>query len=204
MCCASGGLEEGIALLGDKVGRAEPPVHETDLLVFALGICVGIVVGKSTLNFGVPIGIGLAGGLLASGLVVGWMRTTHPLVGNVPQAARFILMELGILFFMAGVGSSAGGGLAEGIRNAGLPIFISGVFITIVPTLTAIWFGSRVMKMNGALLFGGVAGGLTSTPSLSVVTKAADSNVPALGYAGVYAFAIILLTIVGQLMIMFA
>ena len=48
-----------------------------------------------------------------------------------------------------------------------------------------------------------IAGGLTSTPSLSVVTRAADSNVPALGYAGVYAFAIIMLTLVGQLVMMF-
>ncbi len=197
-----GGLEEGITKLGDTVGRAEPPVHQTDLLIFALGICVGIVIGKSSLNFGVPVGIGLAGGLLASGLVVGWMRTTHPLVGNVPQAARYVLMELGILFFMAGVGSSAGGGLVDGLRTAGLPIFVSGVFITLVPTLVALWYGHKVIRMNGAILFGAVAGGLTSTPSLSVVTGAAKSNVPALGYAGVYAFAIILLTITGQIMMM--
>jgi putative transport protein len=197
-----GGIEEGIAKLGDTVGRVEAPVHQTDLLVFALGICVGIVIGKSSLNLGVPIGVGLAGGLLSSGLVVGWMRTSHPLVGNVPQAARYILMELGILFFMAGVGSSAGGGLIEGLKSAGLPIFISGVFITLVPTLVALWYGHKIMKMNGAILFGAVAGGLTSTPSLSVVTRAADSNVPALGYAGVYAFAIIMLTIAGQVMMM--
>ncbi|MDJ0848945.1 MAG: TrkA C-terminal domain-containing protein [Myxococcota bacterium] len=189
--------------LTPRIGKAERPVYETDLFTFAFGICVGIVVGSSSLDLGVPIGIGLAGGLLAAGLAVGFLRASNPLIGNVPQAARYIVMELGLLFFMADVGISAGGELVAALRDAGGAIVLSGVFVTTLPTLAALCYGRWVLKMNAALLFGAVAGGLTSTPALGVVTRAARSNVPALGYAGVYAFAVITLTVVGQLMIRF-
>ena len=41
---------------------------------------------------------------------------------------------------------------------------------------------------------------MTSTPALNVVTKEAKSTVPALGYAGTYTFANVLLTFAGALM----
>jgi putative transport protein len=41
---------------------------------------------------------------------------------------------------------------------------------------------------------------MTSTPSLSIVTKAANSSIPALGYAGTYTFANVFLTFAGTLM----
>jgi len=196
------GVAPSLDALTKHVGKAEPPIHETDLFTFAFGICVGIVIGSSSLDFGMPVGIGLAGGLLLAGLTVGYLRTTNPLVGNVPQAARYLLMELGLLFFMADVGISAGGTLVAALEEAGVAILVSGAVVTTVPTLAALLYGRVVLKMNPALLFGAVAGGLTSTPALGVVTKAANSPVPALGYAGVYAFAVIILTVAGQVMIL--
>jgi putative transport protein len=44
---------------------------------------------------------------------------------------------------------------------------------------------------------------MTSGASLSVVTSAARSDVPALGYTGAYAFANVLLTVVGSLILFF-
>ena len=43
---------------------------------------------------------------------------------------------------------------------------------------------------------------MTSTPALSVVNDSARSSVPALGYAGTYTFANVLLTFAGTLMMM--
>jgi len=54
--------------------------------------------------------------------------------------------------------------------------------------------------MNPALLLGSITGAMTSTPALNVVTEAARSSVPALGYAGTYTFANVLLTFAGALM----
>ena len=55
--------------------------------------------------------------------------------------------------------------------------------------------------MNPAILLGSLTGAMPRTPSLSVVTSVATSAVPALGYAGTYTFANVLLTFAGTLLI---
>jgi len=50
------------------------------------------------------------------------------------------------------------------------------------------------LRMNPALLLGAVTGAMTSTLAMDVVTEVAHSGVPALGYAGTYTFANVLLT----------
>jgi hypothetical protein len=54
--------------------------------------------------------------------------------------------------------------------------------------------------MNPALLLGAVTGAMSSTLAMDVVTEAAHSGVPALGYAGTYTFANVLLTFASALM----
>ena len=58
-----------------------------------------------------------------------------------------------------------------------------------------------MLKMNPAILLGSLTGAMPSTPSLNMVTSVAKSDVPALGYAGTYTFANVLLTFAGALLI---
>ena len=104
------------------------------------------------------------------------------------------------MLFMAGVGINAGGGVVAALTSVGPMIILSGVLITLLPALVAYLFGRRVLGMNPALLLGSITGAMTSTPALNVVTDAAKSAVPALGYAGTYTFANVLLTFAGALM----
>jgi len=194
------GTKENLQQVITHLGVAETPIHQTDLLTFALGIAAGLAVGYVTITVGkLPLGIGTAGGLLVAGLLVGQARVSHPLFGRVPPAARYILMELGLLLFLAGVGARAGAGLIEGLQSSGLALLVSGVFVTLVPALVGIGYGLYVLKMNPAILFGAMTGGMTSTPALGAVTRQAQSNMPAMGYVGVYAFANIVLTLAGQI-----
>ncbi len=65
-------------------------------MTFALGIAVGLLVGTWTVQVaGFSIGLGSAGGLLAAGLTIGYLRALHPTFGRVPAAARWIFMEAG-------------------------------------------------------------------------------------------------------------
>ena len=94
------GFSSNLNKLVNHLGHHEKPIHETDLVTFSMGILVGLFIGYVTVKLGgIPLGIGSAGGLLVAGLVVGWLRMRNPLFGRVPAAARFILMELGLLFF---------------------------------------------------------------------------------------------------------
>ena len=198
------GFSRNLSRLANHLGHHEKPIHETDLVTFSMGILAGLFLGYITVKLGgIPLGIGSAGGLLVAGLVVGWLRTRNPMFGRVPAGARFILMELGLLLFLAGVGLRAGSGLVEGIRSAGVPLFCTGVFVTLVPVIVGVLYGKYVLKINPAILLGAVCGGLTSTPALDVINKQAKSDIPAMGYVGVYAFSNIILAIAGQLIMIF-
>ena len=167
------------------VGYVEQAVDETDLFTFALGIAAGIGLGTLVINIGgIAIGLGMAGGLLVTGLLVGFLRSLYPIFGRVPSAARWVFMEMGLLLFMAGVGVNAGGGIVEVVETSGLKLLGAGIIVTLVPTLVGYYFGCRVLKLNPAEALGGVTGSMTSGAALSVVTDVAKSNAPALGYTG--------------------
>ena len=69
----------------------------------------GKIAGRIQIKVGdISVGIGSAGGLLLTGILVGYLSSLRPTFGRVPPAARYVIMELGLLFFMAGVGMTAG------------------------------------------------------------------------------------------------
>ena len=55
--------------------------------------------------------------------------------------------------------------------------------------------------MNPAVLLGAITGAMTSGAALSTVNSAARSTVPALGYTGAHAFANVILTVAGTLIV---
>ena len=193
-----------IDLMGQKLGVVERDVAETDMVTFAFGIAAGVILGLFSVKIGgVSVGLGSAGGLLTSGLIIGFLRSVRPTFGRMPDAARWIFMEFGLLLFMAGVGLRAGGDIIETFMNAGPKLVIAGMVVTVTPVLLGYIFGRKVLKIPTVLLLGAITGSMTSGASLSVVTKAADSSVPALGYTGAYAFANVLLTVAGSVILLF-
>ena len=195
---------EQILFTGEELGHIEREIAETDMVTFAFGIAFGVVIGLFAVKIGkLSIGLGSAGGLLTSGLAIGYLRSIHPTFGRLPDAARWILMEFGLLIFMAGVGLRAGGDIIETFVAAGPVLVVAGVCVTLIPILVGYFFGRKVLKIHPVLLLGGITGSMTSGASLSVVTKAADSSVPSLGYTGAYAFANVLLTIAGSIILFF-
>ncbi len=198
------GPHDNVDLLGEEIGHVEREIAETDMVTFAFGIAFGVLIGLLAINVGqLSIGLGSAGGLLASGLAIGYLRSIYPTFGRLPDAARWILMEFGLLLFMAGVGLRAGGDIIETFVAAGPVLVLAGICVTVIPIFVGYFFGRKVLNIHPVLLFGGITGSMTSGASLSVVTKAANSSVPSLGYTGAYAFANVLLTVAGSVILFF-
>ncbi|MEM7022343.1 MAG: TrkA C-terminal domain-containing protein [Pseudomonadota bacterium] len=188
--------------LAKEIGHIESEIEETDLLTFALGIVGGLALGTLLVKLGnLSIGLGSAGGLLLIGILIGFLRSAYPTFGRVPAPARFILMQLGLMLFLASVGLEAGSGVVDALTSVGPLLILCGVTVTLVPVGVAYLVGRRMLGMNPALLLGAVTGAMTSTPALSVVTSEAKSSLPALGYAGTYTFANVFLTFAGALMV---
>lgn len=198
------GSNENIEKLGKKLGHVEQEIAETDMVTFCFGTCLGVLIGLLAIKVGqLSIGLGSAGGLLSAGLIIGYLRSISPTFGRLPDAARWILMELGLLLFMAGVGLRAGGDIIATFMAAGPLLIIAGGMVTTIPIVVGYVFGRKILKIDPVLLFGGICGSMTSGASLSVVTKEADSAMPSLGYTGAYAFANVLLTIAGSVILFF-
>jgi putative transport protein len=198
------GGAEPLANFGAYMGHLEQDLNQTDMLTFAVGISMGVLLGLLSVSVGgLEIGLGNAGGLLAAGLAIGYLRSVRPTFGRLPEATSWWLMEFGLLLFMAGVGLQAGGSFIETLTRSGPLLVLAGIVITAVPILVAYMVGSRLLQLNPAILMGALTGAMTSGASLSVVTAEAKSAVPAIGYAGTYAFGNVLLMIAGPLVLLF-
>jgi len=196
------GASANIDRFGEAAGHVERDVEETDMITFSLGIAAGVLIGLLSVQVaGISLGLGSAGGLLAAGLIVGFLRSVRPTFGRLPDAARWIFMEFGLLLFMAGVGVRAGADIVEVFLEAGPKLIVAGIFVTVTPVAVGYLFGRKVLRLNPVILFGAITGAMTSGACLSVVTGAAKSPVPALGYTGAYAFANVLLTICGSIIL---
>lgn len=199
------GSASGIDLFGEYAGEVERDISETDMVTFAFGIAFGVLLGMLAVEVsGIALGLGTAGGLLASGLLIGYLRSVRPTFGRLPEAARWLLMEFGLLIFMAGVGLRAGGSIIPTLQQSGPLLIVAGILVTILPLAIAYLFGRKVLGLNPAILLGALTGAMTSGAALSVVTRESQSAVPAIGYAGTYAFGNVFLMVAGPLILLLA
>ncbi|MEA5536638.1 aspartate:alanine exchanger family transporter [Crocosphaera sp. XPORK-15E] len=187
--------------LASQIGFFEQDINATDLLTCSLGIIVGFLIGQISFSVGgIAIGLGTSGGLLLMGLILGYLRSTHPSFGRIPPATLWVFKELGLLLFLEGVGISAGQGLVTAMQSQGLVLLLCSLLISTMPVIVAFLFGLHYLKMNPALLLGAVTGSVTCTPAMAAVSSDAKSSIPTIGYAGTYAFATVLCAIVGSIM----
>lgn len=188
--------------VADKIGFISIHSQVTDLLAFCAFFIIGLMIGMVTFQFSTfSFGIGNAAGLLFSGILLGFLRANHPTFGYIPQGALTMVKEFGLMVFMAGVGLSAGSGLSNGLGDTGLMMLIAGLLVSLLPVVISFLFGAWVLKMNRALLFGAIMGARTCAPAMEIISDTARSNIPALGYAGTYAIANVLLTLAGTLIV---
>ncbi|OOF06329.1 hypothetical protein BZG79_13655, partial [Salinivibrio sp. MA427] len=85
--------------------------------------------------------------------------------------------------------------------DMGFPVILASIVISVIPVIIAYLVGAYVLKMNRALLFGAIIGARTCAPAMDMINEHARSTIPALGYAGTYAIANVILTLAGTLMI---
>ena len=188
--------------LAEKIGFISIHSQMADLMAFCSFFILGILFGLITMTFGqVSFGLGNAVGLLLSGIMLGFLRANHPTFGYVPQGALNMVKDLGLMFFMVGIGLSAGGKMFEHLTQVGPQVIGIALVVSVLPVFFAYLVGAYVLKMNRALLFGAIIGARTCAPAMDIVNDHARSTIPALGYAGTYAIANILMTLAGTFII---
>jgi putative transport protein len=190
-------IDKAAALLG-KIAR---PSTSTDLLTLALGMILGFLIGAITFPLaGSNVGLGNAGGLLVSGIIVSSIVSRLRFFGSTPNAARNVLEDLGLIVFIAIVGVNAGAGLITQLSGAvAAKIFIAGFIVTTIPPILVWAIGYHWMKINPAVLMGGVAGARSHSGPAREAAKEIGSSVPWIGFPVGYAVSGVLLTVFGYL-----
>jgi putative transport protein len=197
IACETDNMKQVMNVFGNDDSR----LSDTDFLPIALGIILGVLVGKISIQAGnFDFNLGLTGGVLVTGLLLGRTGKTGPVLWTMTSAANQLLRQLGLLFFMAAVGTSAGAQLVDIFMQNGVNMFIAGAIITIVPMLITTVVAKLLFKMNILTLLGALTGSMTSTPGLAAVTSMTRTNAPSIAYATVYPLAMVLLIIVVQLL----
>jgi putative transport protein len=197
------GPEAVVARAGEQLGPVIAPTTATDFVVLGLAIFIGGLAGATIY---VPVGsisisLGTSVGALVAGLVVGHLKTRHPLFGRIPDGAIALMTSLGLAAFVAMTGLHAGPIFVSALREVGLGLLLGGAIVTLLPLLVGMYFGRYVLKMDPVLLLGGIAGALTMTAAMAAVQTASKSPVAVLGYTPAYPIANILLTIWGTVIV---
>jgi putative transport protein len=193
------GLKNAVSRVGALFGRVVRASTATDLLTLSAGMVLGFLIGAIEFPaFGAKIGLGNAGGLLVSGVIVSSVASRLRFFGNTPNAARNVLEDLGLVVFVAIVGINAGNSLLTQLTGVlALKIFVVGFIACSVPPVIVWAIGYHVFKMNAAVLMGGVAGARSHSGPCREAAVEIQSNVPWIGFPVAYAVSGVLLTVFG-------
>ncbi len=193
------GLKSGVEKLATLAGKIARPSTATDLLTLSLGMILGMLIGAIGFPIaGSKVGLGNAGGLLVSGVIVSSVASRLRFFGNTPNAARNIIEDLGLIVFIAIVGINAGASLLTQLTGkVALYIFLAGFICTTIPPFLVWAIGYHWMKINPAVLMGGVAGARSHSGPAREAAKEIGSSVPWIGFPVGYAVSGILLTVFG-------
>ena len=193
------GLKDAVNAAAAKLGKVARASTSTDLLTLSGGMVLGLLIGKINVPVGdFSVGLGNAGGLLLSGILVSSIVSRLRFFGSTPNAARNILEDLGLVTFIAIVGINAGASLLEQLTGAiALKIFIAGFVASTIPPLITWALGYHVFKINPAVLMGGVAGSRSHSGPAREAAKEIDSSVPWVGFPVGYAISGVLYTVFG-------
>jgi putative transport protein len=186
-------------LFGDSIrGTAE-----TDFGSVALGMVLGVMAGMLPIPLpgGMTVRLGLAGGPLLVALILGRIERTGGIAWVMPISANLTLRQIGLLLFLAGVGSKAGFAFVQTMRSNGVQMLVAGALITLSTTLLALLVGYKLLKIPPDSMLGFVAGVQTQPACLAFASNLTKSENTNIAYASIYPTAMIVKIILAQLLV---
>ncbi len=187
------GQEQSIENVTRMLGNDIRETYRTDLIPIIVGLLIGFLVGQIPL-FIPYIGqfkLGLSGGVLLAGLILSSLYKTGPLIWDIPATTNSFIRELGLLLFLATVGTRTGATIMTTLQEQGLILFLSGICVTLIPLIVTLVISRKILKISFLHMLGVMTGGMTSTPGLASISSLVETPYAASAYATVYPVALI-------------
>ena len=197
---------EDLNVISRFFGDSYRSLSEIDILSFSLGIGLGLLVGMIPIPLpgGLVFRLGFAGGPLLVALILGALGRTGFMVWTLPYSANLTLRQIGLIMFLAGVGTRAGYAFVSTLgQGNGILLFVAGTLITTLTALATLWIGYRLLKISMSLLIGILAGLQTQPAVLGFALEQTENDLPNLGYASMFALAVVVKIIMAQLLVAF-
>lgn len=185
-------------------GNSVTMLTETGYFSFALGIILGLVLGRIPLplpGLAEPVRLGIAGGPLVAALVLGSLGRTGPFIWSIPNEVNLTLRHLGILFFLAAVGVKAGRGLLAVLQTDGLMVITLSLIVLVLAHAPFLLAMGLHKEQNLPTILGAVAGFQTQPAALTFAATKVPSGPLNTAYATAYPLALILKIILAQLLV---
>jgi len=191
--------DEVSAFLGDSLKA----MAETDFLSLSLGVVLGVLVGMVPIPLpgGMSFKLGFAGGPLIVSLILGRVERTGPITWGLPFSANLLLRQVGLVFFLAGIGSRAGFGFVDTFRAGGLRLILAGGAITTTVTVATIVVGYRFLRLPMAAVMGIASGMQTQPACLAYANQQVDNELPNVWYATVYPASMVAKILLAQVLV---
>lgn len=182
-------LAEASKFFGDSYAAQS----QIDILTLGLGVAAGFFLGMIPIPLpgGVILKLGIAGGPLIVALVLGYVNRVGKLVFVMPYSSNNTIQQLGLVLFLAGVGTRSGYAFRETITQSdeGITFFSLGVALTITIGFIFLFIGHWFLKIPYPKLAGMLAGLQTQPAVLAFVNEQAKSEQPNIGYSSVFPIA---------------
>ena len=194
---------EKLEAISNFFGDSIRSISETDFLSLSLGVVLGVFLGM--IAFPLPNGmvfrLGFAGGPLIVGLILGKLERTGPIIWGLPYTANLVIRQVGLVFFLAAIGTKAGPGFGATFRAGGWGLIAAGALITSLVAVAAILAGYKYLKLPMSAVMGVVSGMHTQPACLAYANQQAANELPNVWYAAVYPASMIAKIILAQIIV---
>jgi putative transport protein len=184
-------------------GDSLKSISETDYLSLSLGIVLGVFLGMIAipLPHGLSFKLGFAGGPLIAGLILGRLERTGPITWEMPFTANLVLRQVGLVFFLASIGTKAGDGFGATFQAGGWGLIVAGAIITTLVTITTILIGHIYLKLPMAAVMGLMSGIQTQPACLAYANQQTDTDLPNVWYTTVYPASMVAKIVLSQVIV---
>lgn len=197
------GLKDAVGTVVRLIGGEPRRLQETSMVPFLLGLALGIALGMVVIPLpnGMHVKLGAAGGAFLVSLLAGHAGRIGKFRLFVPPAAKNLARELGLMLFLAGVGTTAGAQIVHILGQKGWALFLCGAGITAVSVTAGLVLMLKVFKWDLHTACGALSASMTNPPGLAAASGRTATNVPMLAYASVYPAALIFKILIAQILV---
>lgn len=195
-------IENVSAILGNESKRLKNP----NLISIFVGIILGLILGSIPIvipGISTPIKLGIAGGPIIVGILMGAFGPRFHITTYTTRSANLMLRQMGLTFYLAGLGLSAGAGFFSTVFTMeGLVWVLTSIIIAVVPVFLVAFISAKVFKLEYAENMGMLCGSMANPFALEYANQGEEGEDPAVAYATVYPASIFLRVISAQIIVL--